>query len=567
MSSITSTTATHQVSTTPLFARLEALASSAMGSERSQSPCLPLLSFPNELLLMIAASLPIKDLSALTRTNRYLYALLNNELYDEGAFLLDDCGTWSPLHWAAQENQLNTARRLLSRGADRALQLRDSRHTPFAQAAAFGYLELAKLLYHDGWEETYDYEGYTALHAAVYADPGHDEIVEFILSKKPDAVSLPGRDDKKTPLHLAAEAGHVNRVTLLVSRGADLDAVDFRGSTPLNLAANGGPDHQEVCKELIKWGADPAKPDMHNNSPLHNAAWFGLIQLAKLLLDSGAPITQNADGETPIHRALACGMYEGVVKLFLERDKSGDIVKTVCSSGHPLLTYAFGCLTPPPVSMLKLMIDHGANVNMVSELNGQTPLFSAAAADNIKAMALFLACGADINAKDQYGTTVLHEAASFAQVPAIEMLVASGAVIDARDNEGQTPLYYAVERGRQDVVSALIKLGADINATDVFGMSPLSRACAQCYVHVNVGMVRLLVQQGADVRSKDGEGMNALHHASREGHVEVVQLLLRGGARASWLDARGENSLDLAEAFSRTEVIPLLRMNMGMIPA
>lgn len=514
---------------------------------------------------MIASRLPIKDLSAFTRTNRYLYALLNNELYDEGAFLLDDQNQWSPLHWAAQNNQLNTAHRLLARGASPALQLGKLRQTPFIQAATLGHLELAKLLYHDDWAATYDREGYTALHAAVFS--GQDEIVRFILSKKPNAVSLPSIVERKTPLHTATEMGHLSTVKLLTSLGADLDVLDVRGCTPFNLAVTDGPTREEICKELIRCGADAAKPDLHDNSPLHNAACFGLTEIVKLLLDWGAPITQNADGETPVHRALSYGMYEGVVKLFLEGDSSGEIVKTVCMSGNPLLTYAFACLNPPTLSMLKLMLEYGADVNMTSQLNGQTPLFSAAAADNIDAMKLFLSHGADIKAKDHYGATALHEAASFAQLSAIRLLLDAGASLDARDGEGQTPLYYAVERGRQDMVAALLDLGADINATDVFGMSPLSRACAQCYVHVNVDMVRFLVEKGANVRSKDTEGMNALHHASREGHVEVVQLLLKGGARASDRDTRGENSLDLAEAFSRTQVVQLLRMNMGMIPA
>jgi ankyrin len=78
-------------------------------------------------------------------------------------------------------------------------------------------------------------------------------------------------------------------------------------------------------------------------------------------------------------------------------------------------------------------------------------------------------------------------------------------------------------------------------------------------------MVKLLIENGAAVESKDADGMTALHHASREGHTEIVSLLLKRGARVRDRDRSGDNALDIAEQFSKIQVIDLLRQSMGMV--
>jgi len=66
-----------------------------------------------------------------------------------------------------------------------------------------------------------------------------------------DAVDARGR----TPLHLAAAAGHAPVIDLLCERGASLDAADERGATPLHLAALAG--RGEAVDALLSRGAHP----------------------------------------------------------------------------------------------------------------------------------------------------------------------------------------------------------------------------------------------------------------------------------------------------------------------
>jgi len=530
---------------------------------RSKCPSMPrtfpLLSFPNELLLMVASNLTLKDIASMVLTGRYLHTLLTTELYNIGAKHLALNG--SPLHWAAEFNQLGTARRLISCGADLSLQRPLDRQTPLHLAAACGHLELIKFMYDPSLATMHDGLGKTPFHVACAM--GQEEIVRHILSRMPSALTLQTPIAQRTPLHCAAENGRGIIVRLLISLGAYAEIPDAHDITPLHLAAREG--HYDVCKFLIDCGARvtlAGSPD--GNSPLHGAAARGYHRVVELLVASGAvPSQRNINGETPIHRAIR-NAREPVVKFLLEHDTTGRLIQTLCTAGQSLLTYAFDG-KPPSVSLLSILLDHGADVNFRTPSNGQTPLFRAAAAKAPGALALFLSHGADVNATDLFKATALHEAASLGRIPAIELLIKHSASIDAEDYENQTPLYYAVEHGREDVVRKFLELGADINARDRLGMSPLSRACAQCPVHINVNMVRLLIEEGADVRSADDEGMTALHHASREGHEEVVKLLLKGGARAKDRDECGDNALDVAWAFRKPKIVELLRMNMGMI--
>jgi hypothetical protein len=77
--------------------------------------------------------------------------------------------------------------------------------------------------------------------------------------------------DWETLLHFAARSGEADIVTALLHAGANVDAQDFLGITPLMLAASYG--HSDVVDLLLRAGADAEKRDRNGESALHYAAF------------------------------------------------------------------------------------------------------------------------------------------------------------------------------------------------------------------------------------------------------------------------------------------------------
>ena len=77
--------------------------------------------------------------------------------------------------------------------------------------------------------------------------------------------------DGFTPLHLAARSGHANVVAVLLAKGADVNATDHIGETPLHLAANEG--RQEIAEKLLAAGADVNAKGDNGWTPMRVASY------------------------------------------------------------------------------------------------------------------------------------------------------------------------------------------------------------------------------------------------------------------------------------------------------
>ncbi|WP_254626165.1 ankyrin repeat domain-containing protein [Myxococcus sp. CA039A] len=105
--------------------------------------------------------------------------------------------------------------------------------------------------------------------------------------------------ESATPLHLAAEDGAVSCIPVLVKGGAQVDALDENGRTPLFNA-----QVPEVAQALLDVGADPNGGD--GWTPLHQHVCFlDREPVIELLLRAGADVTRKDAGEkTPAQEAL-----------------------------------------------------------------------------------------------------------------------------------------------------------------------------------------------------------------------------------------------------------------------
>ena len=80
----------------------------------------------------------------------------------------------------------------------------------------------------------------------------------------------PADDHNNTPLHWAANEGHLEVCRLIIANVQDKNPADHWGQTPMHLAAGGG--HLEICRLIIKNIQDKNPAEDNGNAPLHMAA-------------------------------------------------------------------------------------------------------------------------------------------------------------------------------------------------------------------------------------------------------------------------------------------------------
>ena len=112
-----------------------------------------------------------------------------------------------------------------------------------------------------------------------------------------------------TPLHYAAEVGAPDCARVLIHYGADVNAANRCGSTPLHNVCASACGDATLCEILIHAGA---KADVQNRAkwtPLHAAAFTGKGEMARLLLEraKASPSVKNGEGKLPHQLARAEG--------------------------------------------------------------------------------------------------------------------------------------------------------------------------------------------------------------------------------------------------------------------
>jgi hypothetical protein len=116
-----------------------------------------------------------------------------------------------------------------------------------------------------------------------------------------------------TALHLAAAGYRTEIVRMLLSAGADVNAVNRRGATSLHYATDGyivGPawDAKQQVRTigvLLEAGAEINAHDKNGATPLHRAVRTRCAAAVKCLLDAGGdPLLRNESGSTPFHLAV-----------------------------------------------------------------------------------------------------------------------------------------------------------------------------------------------------------------------------------------------------------------------
>jgi ankyrin repeat protein/mono/diheme cytochrome c family protein len=300
-----------------------------------------------------------------------------------------------------------------------------------------------------------------------------DEDTQAVRKLIDNGADVNARDaEGNTPLILASFYASPRCVELLLEKGADVNASNEVGVTALTRAATS----YEKTRRLVAAGAKVRvrTADLGNTPLILAARRAGNARTVRLLLERGADATEhNNIGVSPIISGAASGDLETVRLLLDAGAKADDYPK----SNDPWpKNLAAGMRTPlmwaayyNDVRMARLLLEHGADPNRSTHFGN--PLSHACWNDGFEVADLLIDRGADVNARDAVANfTPLHWAAGNEALRPrlVQLLLGSGADPNAAGGETvgalglvpQTPRLIAERRGRTAIVDALVAAGA-----------------------------------------------------------------------------------------------------------
>ena len=359
------------------------------------------------------------------------------------------------------------------------------------------------------------------LAAAVSAAP---EFVANLLDKGAN----PNGDTDASPLQIAMLGGRDAAAMLLIEKGAD-----FSNPQILASAVRSGMTH--LVEFLLDHGSDPNGRDENSRDgfPVAIAAGRGHADTLALLLSRGGEVDGvNEYGLT----ALGDIAFDGddnfeIAKILLDygADPNADGF-----NGTPLMRAAIHAQQ----KFIALLIDRGANVNLVSEGRDGTILSVAATYGHEDLCRLLLRSGADPNlGKD---VLPLMEALSYKfSIEIFELLLQNEADPLRRTSDGRYALEIAVGRGLQDAVRVLLEHGADIHMRGGRYGSIMHAAAASN----DDAIIKMMLDLGAEVVEDDK--YDGLLHRTERHH----QLLINLGADVNALGHFGTPLQDVIQKF------------------
>lgn len=223
-----------------------------------------------------------------------------------------------------------------------------------------------------------------------------------------------------TLLHSAANSGNMELVRLLIQEGADVNAQDEDGESPLH-GAMARSDNYNVARTLIDYGADLASRAVDGKTPFHNIfnntishvlmredwlenmrpdseamsithflAWSSqstpeIFQRGHLY-DSTDLLSADSDGRTCLHLAASRGNL-GVLSYLVKQVSVQDVERKDIQGRTP---FHYAAESSRAVGIIDTLVDKGCNIYTV-DYTGRTALHWAARWNNFKAVKKLMA--------------------------------------------------------------------------------------------------------------------------------------------------------------------------------
>jgi ankyrin repeat protein len=414
---------------------------------------------------------------------------------------------------------------------------------------------------------------------------GRLEEAKALLDAHPEAINIVYSSARfqydYTPLQLAVEGGHADMATLLLDRGADINADTVRCGTPLQMAAQ--LDKGPMLDLLIGRGADVNRVGYDGRTALDHAALHevsgaierllrakalqscfsaaatGNVQALRAILakDASRAIRPDGEGMTPLDYAAATGHVEAARVLIEEfgADPGFTHVEIYKAPIH-------WAIERKHIEMVTYLLS--AHADPRAEFWGGNGLHLAAANDCLPLIRLLLEAGVNPNlANGRAKLTPLHLAALNSSADILALLVDHGADMSAATGYDPNPcgfrddpyhdsaLHLAAMAGKLENVRLLIARKVDVNAVNSYHRTALNAAAMCRNEDQRVPMITALLSAGADINHEDRYGMTVKDCLLEANDAALVPMLDDHGAKtgsAVLKSAFDEGDLDRARA-------------------
>ncbi|XP_074474905.1 histone-lysine N-methyltransferase EHMT1 isoform X2 [Sebastes fasciatus] len=203
--------------------------------------------------------------------------------------------------------------------------------------------------------------------------------------------------NKRTPLHAAAEGGFKDICHMLVQAGANLDMCDEDQRTPLMEACEN--NYMETVQYLLRAGASATHKDVEGFTCLHLAAKSGHYNIVEHLLTTGF-ININCQDDGGWTAMIWATEYKHADQVKLLLNKGADISIRDKEENICLHWAAFS----GSVEIAELLLNARFDLQAVN-IHGDSPLHIAARENRLECVTLFLNRGADVFLKNREGET------------------------------------------------------------------------------------------------------------------------------------------------------------------
>jgi ankyrin repeat protein len=508
------------------------------------------------------------------------------------------------LHWAAMRGDLEMTEMLLYAGVNLRATTRLGAYTPVMLAARNGHGAVVEALLEAGADGTAaNSTGTTPLMMA--AASGDTTAVASLIRHGAD-IHAKEKAMEQTAIMFAAAFNRVDAMRLLIEAGADISAHTkvvnltalsdpreeaFRqaqaqqaqqggGQAPAAPAAGGGrfgpPNPNQVAGRDRQFRFNELVGFQGGLTPLLFAARQGHVEAAKALVAAGADINQVSAGDqtSPLLIAVINGHFD-LARWMLDQGADPNLASYAGVTplyGVVNVQWAPKALYPQPraylqqelsyLEMMRVLIDKGADVNA-----------------RLRMKVWYSGYNFDLAGVDEIGATPFWRAAYANDVDAMKLLVASGADpnIPTMRPAGRPRTGDAADRDTIGDISGLppVPVGGP-------GVPPLLAAAgvgygegfaANSHRYAPTGFlpaIRYLVEEiGADVNAVDHEGNTAIHHSAARGDTESILYLVSKGADVTKVSREGKSTADMANGpVQRVQPFPetlALLMKLGAV--